>query len=275
MIVGVPQETFPGERALPWFRPASRRWSRRASRSLCRPARAWRPAFPITYTSTKGPRSPPRATKSLPPTVILQVRAAGANPAEPADDLRRTGRGQDRDRHVRSAGQPKANQESPPGASRSSRLELLPRITRAQSMDVLSSQATIAGYRAVLLAADGLAQDVPHADHGRRHAQRRPRCSSSGRAWPDCRPSPPPGGWARSCRPTTFARPSRSRCRASAASSSRCRWRPQPAKAKGGYAQADGRGVLSQAARADGRRSWPRATWSSPPRPFPARSRPC
>ena len=26
-------------------------------------------------------------------------------------------------------------------------LELLPRITRAQSMDVLSSQATIAGYR--------------------------------------------------------------------------------------------------------------------------------
>ena len=32
-------------------------------------------------------------------------------------------------------------------------LELLPRITRAQSMDILSSMATIAGYRAVLLAA--------------------------------------------------------------------------------------------------------------------------
>ncbi len=32
-------------------------------------------------------------------------------------------------------------------------LELLPRITRAQAMDVLSSQATISGYRAVLLAA--------------------------------------------------------------------------------------------------------------------------
>ena len=32
-------------------------------------------------------------------------------------------------------------------------LELVPRITRAQSMDVLSSQANIAGYRAVLLAA--------------------------------------------------------------------------------------------------------------------------
>src|SRR3989449_1379490 len=33
-------------------------------------------------------------------------------------------------------------------------LELLPRITRAQPMDVLSSQATVAGYKAVLLAAD-------------------------------------------------------------------------------------------------------------------------
>jgi NAD(P) transhydrogenase subunit alpha len=32
-------------------------------------------------------------------------------------------------------------------------LELVPRITRAQSMDVLSSQATVAGYKAVLLAA--------------------------------------------------------------------------------------------------------------------------
>ncbi|HEY6109685.1 MAG TPA: Re/Si-specific NAD(P)(+) transhydrogenase subunit alpha [Gemmatimonadales bacterium] len=33
-------------------------------------------------------------------------------------------------------------------------LELLPRITRAQSMDVLSSQATAAGYKAVVLAAE-------------------------------------------------------------------------------------------------------------------------
>ena len=32
-------------------------------------------------------------------------------------------------------------------------LELLPRITRAQSMDVLSSQATLAGYQAVLIGA--------------------------------------------------------------------------------------------------------------------------
>lgn len=40
-------------------------------------------------------------------------------------------------------------------------LELVPRITRAQSMDVLSSQANIAGYRAVLLAANTLPKVLP------------------------------------------------------------------------------------------------------------------
>lgn len=40
-------------------------------------------------------------------------------------------------------------------------LELLPRISRAQAMDVLSSQANIAGYKAVLLAAAALDRYVP------------------------------------------------------------------------------------------------------------------
>ncbi len=40
-------------------------------------------------------------------------------------------------------------------------MELMPRITRAQSMDALSSQSTIAGYRAVLLAAAALPRIFP------------------------------------------------------------------------------------------------------------------
>ena len=40
-------------------------------------------------------------------------------------------------------------------------MELMPRITRAQSMDALSSQSTIAGYRAVLLAATYLPKIFP------------------------------------------------------------------------------------------------------------------
>ena len=40
-------------------------------------------------------------------------------------------------------------------------LELIPRITRAQSMDILSSQANLAGYKAVLLAADNFGRIFP------------------------------------------------------------------------------------------------------------------
>jgi len=40
-------------------------------------------------------------------------------------------------------------------------MELVPRITRAQSMDVLSSQSTVAGYKAVLVGADHLGRLLP------------------------------------------------------------------------------------------------------------------
>ena len=40
-------------------------------------------------------------------------------------------------------------------------LELVPRITRAQSMDVLSSQSTVAGYKAVLVGASALGKLLP------------------------------------------------------------------------------------------------------------------
>ena len=40
-------------------------------------------------------------------------------------------------------------------------MEMMPRITRAQSMDVLSSQANLAGYRAVIEAADSFARGFP------------------------------------------------------------------------------------------------------------------
>ena len=40
-------------------------------------------------------------------------------------------------------------------------MESIPRITRAQAMDALSSQATVAGYKAVLIAADRLPRFLP------------------------------------------------------------------------------------------------------------------
>jgi len=40
-------------------------------------------------------------------------------------------------------------------------MELMPRITRAQSMDILSSQATVAGYKAVLMGANAVGKFLP------------------------------------------------------------------------------------------------------------------
>ena len=91
-------------------------------------------------------------------------------------------------------------------------LDALPRtLSRAQSMDALSSQANVGGYRAVLVAARGVRPLLPAADHRRRHGQTRPTCWSSASAWPDCRQSPPPAGLARWSRPTTSAPRRRSR----------------------------------------------------------------
>ena len=52
-------------------------------------------------------------------------------------------------------------------------LDLVPRISRAQSMDALSSQATVSGYRAALDAAEQLAEVLPDVhDRGRHGAAR-------------------------------------------------------------------------------------------------------
>jgi NAD(P) transhydrogenase subunit alpha len=48
-------------------------------------------------------------------------------------------------------------------------VELVPRISRAQSMDALSSQAAVAGYQCVLIAAEPVPEVLPHADLCSRH----------------------------------------------------------------------------------------------------------
>ena len=93
--------------------------------------------------------------------VILQVRAPGANPEAGAADLARFRRGQT----VIGFGEPlTAGDAAKAMAARGVSflaMELMPRITRAQSMDALSSMATVAGYKAALLAADALPRMFP------------------------------------------------------------------------------------------------------------------
>jgi len=93
--------------------------------------------------------------------IILQVRTLGANPVAGRDDLERLRAGQ----VVVGLGEPlTAGRELAELAARGTTvfgMELVPRIARAQSMDVLSSQSTVAGYKAVLLAAVRLPKLFP------------------------------------------------------------------------------------------------------------------
>ena len=93
--------------------------------------------------------------------VILQVRSLGANPEAGASDLSLVRKGQT----VIGLGEPlTAGAAAKSLAERGATflaMELMPRITRAQSMDALSSMATIAGYKAVLIAADSLPRMFP------------------------------------------------------------------------------------------------------------------
>ena len=75
-------------------------------------------------------------------------------------------------------------------------LDGLPRtVSRAQSMDALTSQANVAGYKAVLVAADHFGRFFPMLITAAGTTGRR-TSSCSARAWPACRPWAPPAGWA-------------------------------------------------------------------------------
>lgn len=97
--------------------------------------------------------------------VVLQVRTHGADPTG-SEDLPKLRAGQ-----VAIGFTDALDAGTPNGGTRLQDLagtgaivlamELMPRITRAQSMDALSSMATIAGYKAVLIAASELPRIFP------------------------------------------------------------------------------------------------------------------
>jgi NAD(P) transhydrogenase subunit alpha len=93
--------------------------------------------------------------------VVTQVRAYGANQQAGQSDLQLLRPGATVVGTCDPLGAAPAIAEFAKTGARLFALELMPRITRAQAMDVLSSQATIAGYRAVLLAAVELPKMFP------------------------------------------------------------------------------------------------------------------
>ncbi|WP_425398763.1 Re/Si-specific NAD(P)(+) transhydrogenase subunit alpha [Aeoliella sp.] len=93
--------------------------------------------------------------------VVLQVRTLGADPGAATTDLDNLKPETVVIGTADPLGNPAAATEYASRKLTLFALELLPRISRAQSMDVLSSMATVAGYKAVLLAAHELPKMFP------------------------------------------------------------------------------------------------------------------
>lgn len=161
MKAAVTHETFPGERRVALI-PASVPALLKAGFDVLVQSDAGMAAgFSNRQYQEKGAKIIASRDELFAADVILQVQAAGANPLAGKDDLDRYRPGQ----VVIGMADPLDNPQAAVEIARRGvslfALELLPRITRAQNMDVLSSQATVAGYRAVLLAATALPKMFP------------------------------------------------------------------------------------------------------------------
>jgi NAD(P) transhydrogenase subunit alpha len=162
LIAGVPRETFPGERRVALV-PASVAALAKAGLQVIIETGAGEPAgFPDSQYAERGARIvPDRAEVFETAGVILHVRGGGANAEAGREDIERLRSGQTVIGMLDPLSDPASASAMAARGATAFALELLPRITRAQSMDVLSSMATIAGYKAVLMAADSLPRMFP------------------------------------------------------------------------------------------------------------------
>jgi H+-translocating NAD(P) transhydrogenase subunit alpha len=152
MLVGVPVEQFPGERRVAIV-PASIAPLKKAGFDVVVERGAGeRAGFPDSAYRDKGAQIAASRSDVFAADVVLQVRAT---------DLALMRQGQIVVGMSDPLGSPDTARELAARGVSAFALELIPRITRAQSMDVLSSMATIAGYKAVLLAADALPRMFP------------------------------------------------------------------------------------------------------------------
>ena len=154
MRVGIPRETWPGETRVAVI-PAAIPALVKAGLDVAVESGAGTAAgFPDDKYIAQGAALLPRTELFKTSDILLQVRAT---PAEPS--LLRSG--QTVIGFADPLGSPQAIREVARTGINLFSMELMPRITRAQSMDALSSMATIAGYKAVLLGATTLPRMFP------------------------------------------------------------------------------------------------------------------
>jgi NAD(P) transhydrogenase subunit alpha len=159
--IGFVTESFPDELRVAIIPSALSVFQKTGAEFTMESGAGVRAGFPDTEYAAKGVQIAAREEVFRIADVLLQVRSPGANPFCGTADIAAMRKGQT----VIGFGEPLTSLDAARALADRGvtflSMELMPRITRAQSMDALSSMATIAGYKAVLLAADTLPRMFP------------------------------------------------------------------------------------------------------------------
>ena len=155
MIVGVPRETFPGERRVALVPAVLPNLTKAGLQVVLEAGAGFAAGYPDADYVAKGAKIvATRAEVFGAADSVVQVLCYGSNDKTGKEDVPLYRRGQALIGFLRPLGSIETIQEIASKGVISFSVELMPRTTRAQSMDVLSSMATICGYKAVVLAAD-------------------------------------------------------------------------------------------------------------------------
>jgi len=158
MIVGIPKETVPGETRVAATPAAAAALIKNKLQVLIESGAGVAAGFPDEAYSAKGAKLTDRREVLASADILLQVRTSTPDQSEDFSSLKSNcvmiG-------FCDPLSSPKEiAQIAARGVSLIS-MELIPRITRAQAMDALSSQANLAGYKAVIMAAEACPRIFP------------------------------------------------------------------------------------------------------------------
>ena len=155
MIVGVPKESYPGERRVALVPVAVPNLVKAGLEVIVEAGAGEQAGYPDAAYVEKGAKIvPDRAAVFGAADIVVQVLCYGSNDVTGKADLPLMRRGQAIIGFLRPLGSAEIVEQIAQAGVTSFSVELMPRTTRAQSMDALSSMGTICGYKATLLAAE-------------------------------------------------------------------------------------------------------------------------
>ena len=162
MIIGVPKESYPGEQRVALVPVVIPILAKSGIEVMVESGAGELAGYPDSLYAEKGAKVvPERAVVFGSADIVVQVLCYGSNDVTGKADLSLLRRNQILIGFLRPLGSAEVIQEIASTGVTSFSVELVPRTTRAQSMDALSSMGTICGYKAVLVAAERLPRIFP------------------------------------------------------------------------------------------------------------------